>query len=1074
MADKDDLLQALMGGMSAGPQPKSDAPQPTATAPQPTATAPQPTATAPQPTATAPQPTASAPQPTASAPVDAQGGAAPVSGAVYTEGANVKVGGKTYTVEKVVASGAEGDVYIVSDRRHRYALKLCHKGYTTNTKVMPALQMLKGKGYIADVIDFGPDYELLEYVPEGSASAAGIRGNAQAILAIAVKTAMSLDAMHKAGVIHKDVKPANILITNPASWDCVLCDFGIADLLNNRGTVTTLQVRTPIYAAPEVYGKGNTIFKEGKTYCELTPKADFYSLGMTILSLWMGEGAFSAAEDELGMDKTKGRIAPPPDMPDPLAKICRGLLIKDPEKRWDLGEITGTIEGKDFPVEEDEIIEDLNITFNATKHLTANTPEELVVCMIKDGDLATKYLYRGQIERWLKPYPELAMEIHDIVETRFPQDQETGLMAAIYTLDPSFPFIMIGAAKDSGEEITRRAVTLKDVSDFCNMAVPTAQTALELCSDIFREWVRVRSSELADALLPSANTSDVFMQRVQTIDPLSDINLCNDPSSPDYAMTQEAIGRLLNKVYNIFWNVCGGQVGKVAEIWNEASNAPLNRQIPSATVVNIAVNFLAPEDYHFVTNFFDSKGDRFESQRTWFVYSTDRNSDDYIKKAGPKDDAFRAQAAWMKVIKGFRATPEYVFADGSVATDLKGVFSHSRKELKDEYLNRGLRGFLAVHHQEDPDADLRTMFAYEKLLFEYLEDIRRIDDDITPVRRFDQARGNADRILSSGKSRVRSLSVSSVLQRVLTILFALIPMLVLLAILVFSIIEHPVLDVSAINSKGSFVWVLGLVIAALVYIGGDYDGCVVPIILGVVSSILLVVIVKFLGALILYLFAAAVLAAIIFFSIKTIFNVSPYARQARKFTKPGFDEKVLEPLYYAFGDDTSFDSSLNGAFNDNDIRVWKEDVRVRRIYMLIFIGVAWLFLALSLFVPKSERFERYSAPVVEWVGSKVPALAKTEPVIAVASLKPGDKGEYVVALQQFLRSHGYTKNAPDGDYGPGTKKVVMAFQQANGLDVTGIADKKTVKKINKICSQEQKAAAKEAKKASAGGQTEKK
>jgi serine/threonine protein kinase len=309
-----------------------------------------------------------------------------------TDEKTITVGGKTYQMEKLISSGTEGDVFIVTDGKRRYALKRCHSGFHTNMPVMPALQKLNGKGYIADIFDYAADFELLEFVSEGSAAAANIRGNAQAILAIAVKTAMALSEMHKVGIIHKDIKPANILIKDTSSWDCVLCDFGIADVLKPNGSVSTPQNRTIIYAAPEMYDKNNIIFNEGNTYSELTPKADFYSLGMTILSLWMGEGAFLAKEHELAMDKNKGRITVPEDMPDPLAKICRGLLIKNADKRWDFDKIERTLKGEDIPVDEAIIVEDLNITYNAAKHQTANTPEELAACMEEDPELGTKYL----------------------------------------------------------------------------------------------------------------------------------------------------------------------------------------------------------------------------------------------------------------------------------------------------------------------------------------------------------------------------------------------------------------------------------------------------------------------------------------------------------------------------------------------------------------------------------------------------------------------------------------------------------------------------------------------------------
>ena len=52
-------------------------------------------------------------------------------------------------------------------------------------------------------------------------------------------------------------------------------------------------------------------------------------------------------------------------------------------------------------------------------------------------------------------------------------------------------------------------------------------------------------------------------------------------------------------------------------------------------------------------------------------------------------------------------------------------------------------------------------------------------------------------------------------------------------------------------------------------------------------------------------------------------------------------------------------------------------------------------------------------------------------------------------MQRFLKAAGYTKNNPDGDYGPGTAKAVSAFQLKAGLDITGEADHKTIKAVNR-------------------------
>ena len=1026
------------------------------------------TAVAPQKTAVAPQKTAVAPQKTAVAP----GSLKPSNTAAAQLDSITVGGGKTYKVEKCMGSGTEGDIYVVADGAKRYALKRYHPGFRANMPVMPILQKLNGKSCISDIIDYAEDFELLEYAPEGSVAGVNIRGNAEVILAIAVKTAMCLNEMHRLGVIHKDIKPANILIKDKASWSCVLCDFGLADVLTEKGTVVTLQARTPVYAAPEVYKQGNTLMKEGEYFCELTPKADFYSLGMTILSLWVGEEAFLQQEQELAMDKTKGRITIPADMPDPLAKICRGLLISDPDKRWDFSHIRRQImDGEDVPLEEEEEI-DLNIEFNKSKDLIAHTPIELGEMMGADPELGTRYLYRGDVERWLKPYPELAIQMQDIVEKRYPKDQVLGHYAATCLLNPAMPFYLSGTARDSGEEIHREAITLQDVSDFCNDVIPDDNTADDLSSDLFTEWTRVRNDVVANNFPASEEynvTSDVYMLRVQMIDPLADINLRNDTSHPDYAMTGESLGRFLNQVYNIYWNECDGDIEQLESVWNRPEHAPLNRQISANTVMVVAASFVAPEEYHYLTSFFNTKMRRFKDQMLFYIHATETTNEDYQEKAGPKDETFFAQSAWMKVIKGFGATPEYRLVDkDKTCTTLKEVFKENKKTLQNEYDNRGLRGFMAVCLQEDPTANLKPRFAYEKLLAEYVEYLAKIDDQMDEVVRFREAQKEASSLLGDGQGKIHKLMTRNILQYVLTLALAVVPALFLLVMLLFAIIDNPVIDTESMKLE-RYIWIVGLIIALGFYSkSADEDGgCLGSIILGGVLAVGLYFLVKFLGQYILYIFLVMVIAALVFFSLKTIFAKSQYAADARKFSKPGFDEKVLEPLYYAFSDDDEFDSSFNGAFNDDDIQNWKEDLRVRRLFILLFIGVVWLLMLFSLLVPKSGRFQRLTAPITNSISplfNKVgatfdrwfpaPEPEEQAPTLGFESLNSGTQGEEVKQLQQFLVDHGYSQNTPDGDYGRRTVTAVKAFQKAAGLKQTGEADAETVKAMNAVLKEE--------------------
>lgn len=1098
--DLDKILEETFKNTAFAPQKTAVAPQKTATAPQTAATpqktaaAPQKTsvttqktAVAPQKTAAAPQKTAVAPQKTATAPQRTQTMNDSIFGPVAVKSGNsqsaagdtIKAGNKSYTVKKPLGSGAEGDIYVVTDSKRLYALKKYHHGFGPNKKILPGLKKLNGKGYIADVIEYGDDFELLEYIQEGSAAEAGIKGDAAAILAVAVKTAMSLDKLHGSGILHKDIKPANILVKDKSCWDSVLCDFGIADELDRDGKCATLQVRTPIYAAPEVYT--DTITIDNATYIELGPKADFYSLGMSILSLWMGESAFLSKESQMAIDKVKGRITVPADMPDPLARICRGLLIKNPAKRWDWPEIERTLNGETVEVEEDTIIEDLNITFSASKHLVANTPEELAQCMMQDKDLAIKYLYRGQIEKWLKPYPELVLEMQEIVEKRYPKDQSTGVMAAIYALDPAMPFELWGTSRETSERVEFSALTLKDIGDFCNKAIPYTECQEAISSDIFREWVRSRSKDVAAKLPPSDNEITTYILRVQTVDPMSDINLVNDPANEWYAMTQEGIGRLFKMIYWIWWCQYRGSSDELLKSWMDEENAPLNRQIPMQTILYVAFSFEDPDSCSYVKDFFSTKGLRFQQQKSWFEYCTDYEDDEYLSKAGPKDDRYNAQTAWMKVIKGFGCTPEYWFPEsGKAAGSLDEAFSHKKKELKEEYENGGLDGWLAVMHHEDPDADLTPQFAYEKRLHDYIEDLRKFDPGNEYVSRFDQARKEADDLISSGKSKVRKLSTRNMLQHLFTLLFAVLPAIILVVMLVLSIIENPVIDTGGLN-LGKFFWPIGLIGAAIIFFAADTDGCIVPVIGGAVCTAVLFFVIKLLGAFILYIFLALVLTVLIFFSIKTLFSKSRYAASARKFTKPGFDEQVLEPLYYAFSDEEKFDSSLNAAFNDEDIANWKNDLKKRRRYVLLYIASVLLLSIFSVFVPTSEGFSKLASPVVDKVltttdkvisttekvlsteekrekggtaaasGGKTSATeGNTTTAVRIKSsiLRPGDNGADVVAMQKLLKAKGYFNGTVDGDYGENTKAAVRAFQKDNELKATGLADKATIRKLN--------------------------
>lgn len=142
---------------------------------------------------------------------------------------------------------------------------------------------------------------------------------------IMAAVAGATQAAHDSGVLHRDIKPDNILIDqygNPK-----LSDFGIAAVANNA-TATMSTTATLAHAAPELL--------QGQ---QIGPGVDIYALGSTLFNLITGLPPFIRPGDE-GVTPmiTRALTEPPPDLrpqgvPDPVARIIEQALAKDPAQR---------------------------------------------------------------------------------------------------------------------------------------------------------------------------------------------------------------------------------------------------------------------------------------------------------------------------------------------------------------------------------------------------------------------------------------------------------------------------------------------------------------------------------------------------------------------------------------------------------------------------------------------------------------------------------------------------------------------------------------------------------------------
>jgi eukaryotic-like serine/threonine-protein kinase len=157
-------------------------------------------------------------------------------------------------------------------------------------------------------------------------------------LRIMVEVCRGLDYAHKRGVIHRDVKPANVRLL--ANGSVKLVDFGIARLGESTLTQTGILLGTPSYLAPEVVAGGR-----------VDHRADMWAVGVILYELVSGQRPFQAPTFVGLVYKIVHEPVPPLeaaalDLPPGLADVVTRTLEKDPARRYqDLAELAAALQG---------------------------------------------------------------------------------------------------------------------------------------------------------------------------------------------------------------------------------------------------------------------------------------------------------------------------------------------------------------------------------------------------------------------------------------------------------------------------------------------------------------------------------------------------------------------------------------------------------------------------------------------------------------------------------------------------------------------------------------------------------
>lgn len=170
----------------------------------------------------------------------------------------------------------------------------------------------------------------------------------KSIVQIIARVAEALQHIHAQGIVHRDIKPGNIMVLKNALRDdgsvdprgVRLMDFGIAaGKVLTRLTITGARIGTPVYMSPE-QAKGQRI----------DHKSDIYSLGVVFYEALCGQPPFQGAYEAVIHQQITQMPTPPkqvnPEIPQVLSDLIYRMLDKDPEKRPGLESVLEVLRGK--------------------------------------------------------------------------------------------------------------------------------------------------------------------------------------------------------------------------------------------------------------------------------------------------------------------------------------------------------------------------------------------------------------------------------------------------------------------------------------------------------------------------------------------------------------------------------------------------------------------------------------------------------------------------------------------------------------------------------------------------------
>ena len=319
--------------------------------------------------------------------------------------------GKYEIIEPLSVSTGEADLYVCKYNDEEYVAKVYRRQRAVKPEVITVLKSISSP-YVASLFDTGTHnnlpFEVLPYYKNGS-----LQGR-QFTMEELKKTIIpcineALKVLHQNDIIHKDLKPSNIMLLDD-NKSVAIIDFGISSVVEQGNTVLVTKTgMTPEYSAPETF---RNLFLE---------ESDYYSIGITLYELYCGYTPYKNMNaEEIAQFTAVQRIPFPKDMPQELQDLISAVTYFDitnrnkknnPNRRWTYTEVDNWCKGKK------QVIPGEGTGFGAEKAIPPYTflgqaykdIPSLITALASNWNDGKKQLYRGLLSAFFKNFnPEIA------------------------------------------------------------------------------------------------------------------------------------------------------------------------------------------------------------------------------------------------------------------------------------------------------------------------------------------------------------------------------------------------------------------------------------------------------------------------------------------------------------------------------------------------------------------------------------------------------------------------------------------------------------------------------------------